>query len=386
MRRIGIFSGAFDPVHTGHIGAARACAQALGLEKILLVPYGKPHGREPEAASQHRLRMARIAVRDEPLLEVSSLDANAAPRFAVDTVRAAQALFPGAGMVYLVGADKLSDVPSWREAEALFGLCEFAVFPRPGYHAEALTRFVNERGARAYVVPEGPVHTTSGLVRAQLRLLQDAPRFLPAGVAEYIAMHGLYQADYASMVRKAMSEGRFRHTLGVRATAVRLARAHGIPMQKASVAAILHDCAKCMEMPRLQAICRGARLSDDPMVLSSNALLHGLVGAHLARVRYNVADEDVLNAIRYHTTGRAGMSMLELVLFVADAVEPSRDYAGVGRIRRQAAQDLRLAALTSLVGTQDFVRQKGGANSPLSAQAIADLQRRVADGPDWPET
>ncbi len=381
MRRIGIFSGAFDPVHIGHIAAARACARALGLEKILLAPYGKPHGREPEASSRHRLRMAQAAVRDEPLLEVTTLDANAAPRFAVDTVRAAQALYPQARLAYLVGADKLSDVPSWREAGALFELCEFAVFPRAGYDAREMTDYIRSRGATAHLVPWEPVHVSSGLVRAQLRLLQDAPRFLHPGVAEYIAMHGLYQADYAGMVRKAMSDSRFRHTLGVRATAVRLARAHGVPMQKAGVAAVLHDCAKCMELPRLQAIARAARLTDDPAVLRSNALLHGLVAAHLAKVRYNVGDEDVLNAIRFHTTGRAGMSMLELALFVADKAEPTRDYPGVGQLRKAAAEDLRQAALASLVSSREALLKKGGTPSPLSDEAIRDLRSRVAEGP-----
>jgi predicted HD superfamily hydrolase involved in NAD metabolism len=154
--------------------------------------------------------------------------------------------------------------------------------------------------------------------------------------------------------------------------------AHGVPMQKMGVAAILHDCAKNMEISRLQAIAQNARLTRDPIVLSSNALLHGLVGAHIAKMRYHINDTHILNAIRYHTTGRSGMDKLELALFVADAIEPSRKYPGLEQVREQAELDLRLAALTSLTGTQDFVKTKGGVNSPLSAQAIHDLRHRLA--------
>ena len=97
-------------------------------------------------------------------------------------------------------------------------------------------------------------------------------------------------------------------------------------------------------------------------------------------MRYHVSDTHILNAIRYHTTGRAGMGAVELALFVADAVEPARDYPGVALVRHQAETDLRLAALTSLTGTQDFVRSKGGQDSPLSLEAIEDLRFRLARG------
>jgi len=380
VRRIGIFSGAFDPVHIGHITVGLAALEALGLERVLFLPYGRPLLREPEAPAKDRLRMLELAIGDLPGLDVSDADLQAAPRYAAATARAVRAKHPGAQLVYIVGADKLSEIPAWKDAAELFSICSFAVYPRAGYDAPALTDFLRGHGADARVLPAGAPLMSSGQVRAQLRLLSDAPGMLPPKVAEYIAANGLYQPDYARMVRQAVSPARFRHTLGVRREGARLARLHGVPMQKVGVAAILHDCAKCMELPRLQAIARGAGLTRDPQVLSSNALLHGLVGAHLARMRYHVGDTHILNAIRYHTTGRAGMGPVELALFVADAVEPARDYPGVSLVRRQAETDLRLAALTSLTGTQDFVRSKGGQDSPLSLEAIEDLSRRLARG------
>lgn len=377
MRRIGIFSGTFDPVHLGHLRAAQACLESLGLERVLFAPFGKPLIRQAEASAAHRLEMIRLQIAGVPGLEASEVDLGQGPRYAVDTLRDLKKRYPGAEFFYIVGADKLADIPHWKDARELFRMCRFAAFPRLGYELGPLCEALRAEGAVVHLIPADPVIVSSGQIRALLRLLSDAAGQLAPRVAEYIAARGLYQPDYERMVRQAVSQGRFVHSLGVRQTASRLALRYGLPMQKAGVAGILHDCAKNMELARLQAIARQSRLTRDPQVLGSNALLHGPVGAYLARMRYHINDAHILNAIRYHTTGRAGMGPLELAIFVADAIEPSRKYAGLDTVRRQAEEDLRLAALTSLAGTQEFVKTKGLVNSPLSAQAIADLRLRL---------
>ncbi len=379
MGRIGILSGTFDPVHTGHVALARACRDFLRLDKVLLLPFGKPLARQPEAAAQHRLQMLKIAAAGSEGIEVSEAELLKQPRYAVDTVKAVAAAYPGQELVYIVGADKLPDIPGWREARTLFASCRFAVYPRAGYDAAGLAQGMRELGAGVDLLPGAEINMSSSRVRAQLRLLSDVPEMLMPQVAAYIAAQGLYQPDYARMVRQAVSASRFVHSLGVRTVGVQLALRHGAPILKAGVAGILHDCAKCMELSRLQAIARKGRLAVSPQAMESNALLHGPAGAMISKLRYHIYDEDVLNAIRYHTTGRAGMSLLELVIFVADAIEPARkNYPGLAEIRAQAEDDLRLAALTALTGTQEFIKIKGGVNSPLSAQAIEALRAQLA--------
>lgn len=382
MRRIGIFSGTFDPVHRGHLRAAQACLASMHLDEVFFVPFGKPLARQTEASTQHRAQMIALSIAGIPGLSLSKMDLVDQPRYAIDTVRDFKKRYPDAELVYIVGADKLSDIPAWKDAITLLTLCEFAVFPRAGYDAAALCDFLRAYGARVTLIPSELITMSSGQIRALLRLLSDAPGKLLPTVAAYIASNGLYQPDYERMVRQAVSQSRFAHSQGVRQTAVNLAYLHGLPMQKAGVAGILHDCAKNMELSRLQAIARQARITRDPLTLKSNALLHGPVGAQIARMRYHISDAHILNAIRYHTTGRAGMDGLELVVFVADAIEPNRKYPGLELISEQAEQDLRLAALTSLSGTQQFVKTKGLVNSPLSAHAIADLRHRLQTRPD----
>jgi len=377
VRRIGIFSGTFDPVHIGHLRAAHACLQALQLDKVFFAPFGKPLIRQADASAAQRCEMIRLTIARHPGLELSKIDLQPQPRYAVDTVGELRQRYPDAELFYIIGADKLRDIPSWKDAARLMTMCSFAAYPRAGYEASALCEDLRDHGAHVRLIPAAQVTMSSGQIRAQLRLLSDAPGRLLPQVAEYIASNCLYQPDYERMVRQAVSPSRLLHSQGVRHTAVRLARLHGLPMQKAGVAGILHDCAKNMELGRLQLIARQARLPCDAQTMGSNALLHGPVGAQIARMRYHISDAHILNAIRYHTTGRAGMNALELVIFVADAIEPSRKYPGLGLIREQAQEDLRLAALTSLTGTQKFVKTKGLSESPLSLMGIADLRARL---------
>lgn len=375
--RIGILSGTFDPVHLGHLQVSNTCQSVLALDKVLIAPFGKPLVRIPEAAADHRFHMMKLALKGQKRMLASDIDLQKTPRYAIDTVQALRKLYPGAELFYIVGADKAADIPTWKDAAGLMKLCTFAVHPRAGYDAPALVHFLSSHGADAVLVdaPLSPV--SSGQIRAQLRLLDDAQGMLDPSVSEYIAAQGLYQPDFDRMIRQAVSPARYQHSKGVRETGAALARTHGLPMQKAGVAGILHDNAKCMELSRLQTIARQFHITRDPLTLSSNALLHGPVGAHIARMRYHIVDQHILNAIRYHTTGRAGMEGLELCIFVADAIEPNRDYPGVEIIRAQAQEDLRKAAYTSLAGTQQFLRIKGSQESPLSLQAMEDLQTRI---------
>lgn len=149
-----------------------------------------------------------------------------------------------------------------------------------------------------------------------------------------------------SNIRKEMesvlSSKRYHHTLGVAYTAAALAMAHGVSMEKAMIAGMLHDCAKCMHGSELVAICGKAHLSVTAVERSNPAsLLHAKAGAYLAEKKYGVTDSDILNAIRYHTTGRPGMSELEKILYIADYIEPNRkQLAGLDQIRETAFQDL----------------------------------------------
>lgn len=147
-------------------------------------------------------------------------------------------------------------------------------------------------------------------------------------------------------LRKAMeqelSSKRYLHTLGVSYTAACLAMAHGADMDSAMTAGLLHDCAKPLKGEEQIALCEKNHLEiSDVERLNPSALLHAKVGAYLAETRYGVTVPDILNAIRYHTTGRPQMSKLEKILYIADYIEPGRKHvADLEQIRQMAYQNL----------------------------------------------
>lgn len=159
-----------------------------------------------------------------------------------------------------------------------------------------------------------------------------------------------------------LSAKRYLHTLGVAYTAAALAMAHGENMEKALKAGLLHDCAKSMHGSELVAICEKAHLNVTAVERANpTALLHAKAGAYLAQHKFGVTDDDILNAIRYHTTGRPDMSKLEKILYIADYIEPNRkQLAELTMIRRIAFQDLDWTMEKILANTLAYLRTTDG--------------------------
>lgn len=172
------------------------------------------------------------------------------------------------------------------------------------------------------------------------------------------------------------------HSLCVAFTARRLALLHGLDPVKAEAAGLLHDCAKCLPLPEMQRICRGARADAGtrPCWKAATCFIP-LPGAYLAGSQYHMNDPDVLQAIACHTTGKVGMTELDMAVFLADKIEPSRaPYPSLEQVRAAATLSLPRAMLLSLEGTAKYVK-KGGKPLHPASQAVADWLR--ASGPDY---
>ncbi len=182
-------------------------------------------------------------------------------------------------------------------------------------------------------------------------------------------MENLDLANIRKELEKILSSKRYAHTLGVAYTAAALSMAHGEPVEDAMTAGLLHDCAKSMHGSELVAICEKARLNVTAVERSNpTALLHAKAGAYLAQHKYGVNDDDILNAIRYHTTGRPDMSKLEKILYIADYIEPNRkQLAELDLIRRIAFHDLDRTMEKILENTLTHLRSSDG---PLDDMTI----------------
>lgn len=375
MRRVAVFAGAFDPIHEGHISVLNAVMSLGKTDEIILLPSTAPPYRKPVIQAKPLRELCKTAIRDLTGVRLADEKPLKSGQSIIEAIKAIKAKSGETEYLYIVGADKLAGLLHWSKVPKLFRLCRFLVYPRAGYEAGEIIRFASTHGLKAELLDMPEVNISSAMVREELNKLSDAPGMLDRETARLIALQGLYQTPYAVMMKPYVSQRRYAHTLGVRDLAVELAYEHGLPMQAAAAAALLHDCAKEMKLGMMQAMADHYQLCEYPGEMESNALLHGKIAAVFAARKYNVHDPDVLNAIRYHTTGRPGMSPLELCVFVADKAEKGRkSYPGLDEIRLLMHRDLEAAALLSMRSTRKYVAMMGQAYSEETDAAINYLE------------
>lgn len=172
-------------------------------------------------------------------------------------------------------------------------------------------------------------------------------------------------------LKKALDSQRYEHTLGVEETARQMAKCFGADEEKAALAGLLHDCAKCLPLEKMVKAAKGEQLDD--VMRESKALMHSVAGMCMARDLYGVEDGEVLSAIRWHTTGRAQMTALEKIIYLADMIEPSRKpYPGLNELRKRCFTDLDDAMHFALASSLAHVQAQGKTLHPDTLAALAD--------------
>lgn len=190
-----------------------------------------------------------------------------------------------------------------------------------------------------------------------------AGEFCP-GDGEYSAME-----EYARLLARRLSPGRIRHSLGVAEYSARLAARYGAPVEKARLAGLLHDYARDLAPQELIARAERAGLISHVVEKRVPVLLHGPVGAWLLREEAGIADEEILQAVSRHTTGAPNMSLIDKIVYLADALEPGRQYYGVDDLRRMAEEDLDRALLKTMESGIVYVLRRGQLLHPVTIEA-----------------
>jgi nicotinate-nucleotide adenylyltransferase len=395
MNRTGLLGGTFDPLHLGHYELVQAALRS-GLDRVIVMPAGRPPHKIGEVVSMagYRWEMACQAFAGQPEVEVSTQEILRPGRsFTLDTVRQLQAGRPDDQLFLIYGSDIISQIEQWHEPAALLAECPLLIANRGGYNDEDSARKADELreryGARIQFFDAPVIELSSTRIREAILSGQPFLEWLPAKVGRVIRKNGLYryQQEMEQLDRGLWSRlyeierqlwplldrKRLLHSLNVMIYALHLAGLHGVPLEKAGVAAMLHDCAKCLpddEGTRL------ARIAGETQPLNA-ALLHGPAGCEMACERFMITEPDILQAIRYHTTGFAGMSKLDQIIFIADKVEPARTYANLEEIRRLAEFDLDAAMLLCLQEIDLFLRREHLPAHPLTSIAYAEIKRRM---------
>lgn len=391
--RIGVYGGTFNPIHRGHLTAARAAADALGLEKVLLIPDNLPPHKELPAGSatgEDRLAMCRLTAGEVPGMEVLDLELRrSGPSYTSDTLAELHAQYPDDELWLLMGSDMFLSLQEWHEPERILSLAGIAAFHRT--RGDETERFAQQKanleqiyGARVALL-ENPdvVEISSTELRAQLA--QGRGRnFLTEAVYGYVLRRGLYgtHADLKHLTPEELrpialsflKPKRMPHVLGTEHEAAVLARRYGADVTSARIAALLHDCTKKLSMEEQLALCEQYGIALDELERKNLKLLHAKTGAAIARDLFGVSDE-IYWAIYWHTTGKADMTKLEKVIYLADYIEPSRDFPGVEKLRRAVHADLEHGLLMALEDSIEEMRQRGNPVHPNTVEARDYLLR-----------
>lgn len=347
---VAIYGGSFNPPHIGHVHVAEAVRANFNPRHFLVIPAGTPPHKEMAAGSasdSERMEMCRLAFAHCGCT-VSDIEIKRAGKsYTSDTIRKVKEMYPREKDILLVmGTDMFLTLDTWHEAEFILRSVHVIVVRRDedklALRKKAL-EYAKMYHTRTTIVALKPVLAASSDVR-ELLPRREGREVLPEKVYEYIISRRLYGAkpewDWLRQEAYAMLKPkRIPHVRGCEEEAVRLAKRWGEDSEKAAEAAILHDITKKLNLREQLILCGKYGIIPDTLEANSEKLLHSKTGAAIARERFGVSDE-VYESIKWHTTGKADMSLLDKIIYMADYIEPNRDFDGVDALRELAYTDL----------------------------------------------
>lgn len=372
--RIGIYGGTFDPPHLGHMESARTAMKVLELDQLLFLPtWQPPHKQLSEDSATPEQRLAMVRLMADGLgktAQASDLEFERKGKsYTAQTLRLLREQYPEDELWLLMGTDMFLTLQNWREPEVILSLAGVAAFSRNEADTKEMLEIQaeylrEEFDATVELVPLPDVLEVSS---TEIRSGENWENLYPP-VLGYILRNRLYGTDKdltnlsddelracsLSMIRAK----RIAHVKGTEEEAVRLAKRWGADERLARRAGILHDCTKYWSVEEHLACCKKYGMELDELEQKAEKLMHSKSGACIAKHIFGECDE-VCSAICYHTTGRVGMTLLEKILYIADYMEPNRDFEGVEELRCLAYEDLDKAVLRGCEMSIEDMAQRG---------------------------
>ncbi len=379
--KLAIYGGSFNPPHLGHAAAIRAVLDTIRPDELRVIPAATPPHKKLPAGSPsaaERLRLAELAFGNIQGVTVSDMELKREGKsYTADTVRALRRENPGATLYLIIGTDMLETFAEWHDFRSILRSVTLVALAREIGELDAVrdaaARLRRDCGARVRVLSAKPLPVSSTQLRMLLPM-RHGREFLNDAVYAAIIRKRLYQAqpDYDWLREQSypmLKPRRVAHVWGCEHEARKLAERWGADADLAAEAGILHDITKKFELSEQLLLSEKYGIINDTIELSNLKLLHAKTGACMARDLYGVPDA-IYQAIRWHTTGRPDMSLLEKIIYLADYIEPTRDFEGVEPLRALAYADLDRAMLLGLEMSLDELREKGVEPHPNTADAL----------------
>lgn len=380
--RVAVYGGSFNPPHPAHVRAARLAYAALAPDKMLIIPAADPPHKALAAGSpapEERLELTRLAFRDFPEAEVSDMEVSrGGESYTSDTVAELAQRYPGAELWLVIGTDMLTSFERWHDFRAILAGAALAVLPRNEGELPELercaARFEALYGARVRTIDAAPLPMSSSEMREMLVSRRGADVLDGEVYARIIRLRDYGAKPQLDWLRERayayLKPGRVPHVAGCEQEAAKLAQRWGEDPGDAAEAGILHDITKKLSMDEQLILAEKYGIVFDKFERENIKLTHAITGAALSRALFGVP-ERIYSAIRWHTTGRADMTLLEKIIYLADYIEPTRDFEGVERLRRLAYEDIDSAMALGLEMSLEELRQKGTEPHGATVSALA---------------
>ena len=351
-----IFGGAFDPVHNGHINMALNASKSLQGE-VFFVPAPISVWKEKSAPIEDKINMLKLAIEGKEHLHIDLFEVNSGKdvNYSIDTVRYFKEKYPNDNLYYLIGNDQVNQFHKWKEAELLASLAKIIYFDRPDIKLED----GNIQKYHMQAIQGDGIVVSSSEIR-DLKSLEVDDKVL-----DYILEHHLY---FVKKMERFISERRLSHSIRVCQTAYKIAKANHVENpQKVFVAALLHDIGKSRNEEYERKIVEEhfPEYKDMPPFA-----YHQFVGAFLARQEFQIEDESVLNAIKFHATGNDEMDQTAKIIYAADKIEPGRNFDSTDLINSMM-KDVDEGFEIVLQANKEFLEtHRGDISNPLTLKCF----------------
>lgn len=387
MARIGIFGGTFNPVHKGHISIAKQMKESYDLDKVLVIPVSLPPHKTAVslASNKQRYDMCKLAFKEDSTFEVTPLELERGGRsYTIETLNELKKLYPNDTFYLVLGSDMIYHFDLWKDYKKILKKAILLTGARDKENIKKMEKKAEEfklLGGDVRVIPIKVNITSSTKIRMMLFQNLDVSEYLDNPVEEYIFRNKVYlnggveaMVDEVRQIAKLrLTKTRHFHTECVAKQARLLAKQHGADEDVAYLCGYLHDIMKCLPKHELLHFLQsnGILLSDIEKKIP--ATWHAIAGAIYCKQELGIENEEIIGAVRYHTTGRKDMTLMEKIIFIADATGEDRDYPGIEKIREESFKNLDKASFSCLSRSISLLAQTGKLIHPESIDAYNAL-------------
>lgn len=370
--------GTFNPPHKAHVEIAKAAYKEFSLDKVVFMTDGNPPHKKAEMDAKIRYHMTKLAIEDCDFFEVCDYEIKKdGYSYTSDTLEYLNEMYPKDTFYFIIGGDSFRDFFTWHEPEKIIKSCVLLVYPRNQFPNESdIVEFNEKYNAEAYMLHANGFDMSSLEIRNKVANGENIDDYVCRKVQEYITRNRLYlsfEETTEEHLKSVLKPERYEHSLGVAAMAVAMAGIYGVNQYKAYIAGLLHDCAKNLSSEQVEIKCRDLEPEIDEFERKAPSLIHAKLGAEFVKVEFGISDNEICEAIKWHTIGKPEMSTLEKIIFVADMIEKNRSYPGVERLRKIAYMNLDEAVFECVSTVIEFNKKKG---KPIHPNAYAILMKK----------